>query len=211
MTACLAPRHDQPEPAAPHARLCRPCTAWLRRDLHRLPALHAGLGELLDPRRASGPGTGSGGGLPYHEPAAECMSQIRHDVTYWTMQLIGEREPAVWPVPTLPAMCGWLAGQAGWVMYRPWAGDMAGAFLADARRARAVLDPMPRAEVAVPRGMNWCPRCRAYGRLAVVVSKDEADRRPSVAWCGGCGAEWDTTRWLSLGREIVRERERQAA
>lgn len=212
MTDCQAPRHADPEPAAPHANLCRSCAAWLRRDLRRLPGLHASLGELLDPRRAHGPGTGSGAGMPYHEPAAECRSQLAHDAEFWTALVLSERQPNICPVRTVPAMCGWLAGQVGWAVYRPWAGDMAGAFLDGARRAAAVLDPMPRADIPLPRTMNWCPGCREHGRLTAVVSQDEADRRPSLVWCGGCGREWDTTQWLRLGRDIIRERdERQAA
>lgn len=211
MADCAAPRHAEPEPAAPHAVLCRPCASWLRRDLRNLPRLHADLAGLLDPRRAHGPGTGSGGGLPYHEPASECMSQMAHDAEFWTLQVIREREPAMWPVRTLPAMCGWLAGQAGWIMYRPWAGDMAGAVLADARRATAVLDPMPRADIPLPCSMNWCPACRERGRLTAVVSQEERDRRPSMVWCGACGKEWDVTQWLRLGRDIVRHHDEAKA
>jgi len=212
MTAdCLAPRHAEPEPAAPYAVLCRPCTAWLRRDLRLLPRLHAGLGELLDPRRAGGPGTGSGGGLPYHEPAADCRSQIAHDAEYWVTVVLAERQPNVCPVRTLPAMCGWLAGQVSWAAYRPWAGDMAGA-LADCRsRAMAVLDPMPRADIPVPAALNWCPACREAGQLTAVVSQSERDRRPSVVWCAACGHEWDVTQWLRLGRDIIRNTQGAAA
>lgn len=211
MTDCLAPRHAEPEPAAPHAVLCRPCTARLRRDLRVLPHLYASLGDLLDPRRASGPGTGSGTGLPYHEPAAETMSQIAHDAGYWTAAVLAERRPDICPARTVPAMCGWLAGQVTWASYRPWAGDMAGALASDRARAFAVLDPLPRADIPVPRAMNWCPACREPGRLTAVVSQDETDRRPSMVWCGACGREWDTTQWLRLGRDIVRHRDERTA
>jgi hypothetical protein len=205
VTECTAPRHAAaPERAAPHAFLCRPCTSGLRRDLRRLPLLHAGLAELLDPRRASGPGTGSGGGLPYHEPAAEAMSQIAHDAAYWTMTVLAERQPPACPVRQLPVMCGWLAGQVEWVMYRPWAGDMAGAVASDAGRAIAVLDPMPRAEIPIPAGVNWCPACDCAGGLSAVVSQDAADRRPSMVNCAACGREWDATMWARLGRDIIR-------
>lgn len=206
MTACLAPRHADPEPAAPAAVLCRPCTSGLRRDLRRLPGLHADLAGLLDPRRASGPGTGSGTGLPYHEPAAECRSQIAHDTEYWVLQVLRERQPGIWPVRTLPAMCGWLAGQVTWVMYRPWAGDMAGALASDAGRAWAVLNPRPVAAITLPPGMDRCSRCGARG-LTAAVCKDPSDPRASVVWCPSCEHEWDTTQWLRLGRDITRHRE----
>ena len=208
MTDCQAPRHgDEPEPAAPAAKLCYPCTSRLRGDLRRLPVLHAELGGMLDPRRACGPGTGDGGGLPFHEPASEAMSQIAHDAEYWTMVVLAERQPPACPVRSLPAMCGWLAGQVTWCSFRDWAGDMAGALAADAGRARAVLDPMPVASIALPPGMNWCPRCGERGLLTAAVPQSEADRRPSLVGCGGCGAEWDTTMWLRLGRDILRHGE----
>lgn len=211
MTDCAAPRHDEPEPAAPHAMLCRPCTSRLRSDLHRLPALHRALSGLLDPRRAGAPGTGDGGGLPYHEPASEAMSQITHDAGYWVALVLAERQPDAWPVRALAVMCGWLAGQVQWISFRPWAGDMAGAFAADAGRARAVLDPMPRAVIALPPGMNWCPGCRQRGRLTAVVPQSEGDRRPSMVECGACEAQWDTTQWLRLGQQIIRHHDAEQA
>jgi hypothetical protein len=134
MTDCLAPRHDEPEPAEPGARLCRPCASGLHRDLRRLPALYAGLGELLDPRTA-GDGGGQGDGLPYNDSAAEAMSQVRHDLQVWVRQVITDRQPPMWPVLTVPAMAGWLAGQARWASFRTWAGDMAGAIAGAARPA----------------------------------------------------------------------------
>lgn len=208
---CLAPRHDQPERAAPHASLCHDCTSRLRSDLRRLPSLHAELAGLLDPRRASGPGTGSGAGLPYHEPASEAMSQIAHDAEYWTMVVLAERQPPACPVRSLPVMLGWLAGQVTWCSFRPWAGDMAGALAADAGRARAVLDPMPTAVIALPTAMNWCPGCGERGLLSATVPQCDGDRRPSLVACGGCGREWDTTQWLRLGRDIIRHHDRETA
>src|SRR6266568_288248 len=131
MTAdCTAPRHGEPEPAAPHAALCRPCTSGLRRDLYRLPALHAGLAELLDPLGANGSG-GSGDGLPYHEPASECASQIRHDLAWWTAELTRERGWDLAANTRVPALAGWLYGQVSWACFHRWAGDMAGAFAFD--------------------------------------------------------------------------------
>lgn len=208
MTDCTAPRHAEPEPAAPHAWLCRPCAAGLRRDLHRLPALYAGLGELLDPRR-SGPGTGDGDGLPYHDPASECMSQIRRDLRFWANWIIEVRQPSAWPVPMVAAMAGWLAGHADWVPYWEHAGDMAGAMAADRGRAVALLDPHPSAAIAIPPGYR-CPRCGVLGALSAVVYRED-DRRPSMVTCGGCGHGWDATQWLRLGRDIMRATEGQAA
>lgn len=210
MTACLAPRHDDPEPAEPGARLCRPCTAGTVRDLRRLPALYAGLSELLDPR-VTGDGGGAGDGLPYNDAAAECMSQVRHDLQVWTRQVITERQPMAWPVPTVPALAGWLAGQARWASFRPWAGDMAGALAADRGRAVALLDPRPAVRINVPAALNRCPRCEAAGGLAAVVYTGPGDPRPSLVGCAGCGHEWDATQWLKLGRDILRNSEEKAA
>jgi hypothetical protein len=194
---CAAPRHDEPEPAAPHSWLCRPCTSGLRRDLHRLPVLHAALGDLLDPRGAGG-GGGSGDGLPYHEPASECRSQIEHDTEFWVMWIIGERQPSAWPARTMTAMCGWLSGWADWVPLWPWAGDMAAVFAADRGRAMSLLDPRPVADIPV----DNCPRCE-HGMLRAFIPRTEGDRRPTVITCTDCGHEWDTTQWLGLGRTIL--------
>jgi hypothetical protein len=199
---CLAPRHDEPEPAMPAARLCRPCAGGLRRDLARLPALYASLAGLLDPR-VTGDG-GAGDGLPYNDSAAEAMSQVRHDLEVWAKRVITERQPAAWPVPAVPALAGWLAGQAGWASFRPWAGDMAGAFAADRGRAVALLDPRPAVRIAVPAALNRCPRCGEAGGLAAVVYSGQGDPRPSLVSCSACGHEWDATQWMKLGRDIIR-------
>lgn len=212
MNDCSASRHgEEPEPAAPHAFLCHPCRAGLRRDLRRLPALDRDLEDLLDPRR-SGASRGSGGdGLPYHEQAAECRSQIAHDLGYWTRQVLAERQPSAWPVRSLPAMAGWLAAQAPWAAYRPWAGDMAGAFAANRGRAMALIDPRPVAGIPIPRDVSWCPRCGATGTLAASVYQSPGDLRSSLIACTGCGHEWDATQWLRLGKTIIQWKERKTA
>lgn len=206
---CLAPRHDEPEPAQPGARLCRPCQSGLHRDLRRLPVLYAGLADLLDPR-TSGDGGGQGDGLPYNDAASEAMSQVRHDLHVWAWQVITERQPPAWPVPTVPALAGWLAGYAGWASFRPWAGDMAGAFASDRGRAVALLDPRPAIRITVPAALNRCPRCGERGTMAAVVY-GAGDPRPSLVSCSGCGHEWDATQWLKLGRDILRTAQGKAA
>jgi hypothetical protein len=203
MTGCLAPRHDEPVAAEPGARLCRPCLTGLGRDLRRLPVLYAGLGELLGPRGA-GDGGGAGDGLPYNDAAAECMSQVRHDLQVWARQVITERQPAAWPVPSVAALAGWLAGQARWASFRGWAGDMAGAMASDRGRAVALLDPRPAVRITVPAALNRCPRCGAAGGMAAVVYTGPGDPRPSLVACAACGHEWDATQWLKLGRDILR-------
>jgi hypothetical protein len=207
---CLAPRHDEPEPAEPGARLCRPCLSGLTRDLRRLPALYAGLAELLDPR-VTGDGGGAGDGLPFNDSASECMSQVRHDLQVWARRVVTERQPAAWPVLSVPAMCGWLAGWVDWASRRPWAGDMAGAVASDRGRAVALLDPRPAVRITVPAALNRCPRCEVAGGMAAVVYTGPGDPRPSLVTCGGCGHEWDATQWLKLGRDILRNSERTAA
>jgi hypothetical protein len=193
---CAAPRHDEPEPAAPHSFLCRPCTSGLRRDLHRLPGLHAALGDLLDPR-GSGTGHGDGDGLPYHEPASECRSQIRHDLAWWATETAAMARGEL-PGFTVPALAGWLAGQLAWAVYRPWAGDMAAAFAADRGRAMSLLDPRPVTDIPV----GCCPRCE-HGMLRAFIPRTEGDRRPTLITCTDCGHEWDTTQWLGLGRTLI--------
>jgi hypothetical protein len=121
--------------------------------------------------------------------------------------VLTERQPNICPVRTMAAMCGWLAGQAEWVMYRDWAGDMAGAVTSATGRAIAVLDPMPRAEIPIPAAVNWCPACDHAGGLSAVVSQDPADRRQSMVTCAMCLHEWDATQWLRLGQVITRHRD----
>ena len=210
MSDCLAPRHDEPEPAEPGARLCRPCTNGLSRDLRRLPALHASLAELLDPR-VTGDGHGCGDGLPYNDAAAEAMSQIHHDLQVWARQVISERQPPAWPVLSVPALAGWLAGQARWASFRLWAGDMAGAFASDRSRAVALLDPRPAVRITIPAALNRCPKCDGRGGMSAIVYTGPVDPRPSLVSCAGCGHEWDATQWLKLGRDILRNSEAKAA
>ena len=204
MSDCLAPRHDgDPEPAEPGARLCRGCLTGLRRDLRSLPRLHAGLAELLDPR-IRGDGGGSGDGLPFNDAAAEAMSQIVHDLQVWSRRVAAERDAPAWPVPSVPAMCGWLAGQARWASFREWAGDMAGALASDRGRAVSLLDPRPVTRFTVPAALNRCPRCGAAGGLSAAVHTAPGDPRPSLVSCAGCGHEWDAAQWLRLVRDILR-------
>lgn len=210
---CTAPRHDgEAEPAAPHARLCHPCRAALRRDLRRMPVLDGSLEDLLDPRRSGTGHGGSGGdGLPYHEQAAECRSQIRHDLEVWVLRITGERQPDAWPARTVPAMAAWLAGWSPWCAYRPWAGDMAGAFAADRGRAMALIDPHPAAAIPIPRDVSWCPRCGASGTLTATVYQSEGDLRESVIACTACAHEWEPSQWMRLGKTLTAWRDRQTA
>jgi hypothetical protein len=195
VTDCAAPRHGEPEPAAPHAYLCHPCTSGLRRDLQRLPALYALVEELLDPRRAGDAG-GAGDGLPVSEAAVEWRSQVRHDLAWWTAD-IASRCRAAAPADTrVPALAGWLCGQVRWVSFRPLAGDMAATF-ADARHsAAAITDPRPPSWFIIPDHSNWCPACRQAGMLRIV--------RRRIVCCAGCGHEWDNTQLMRLGRDIIR-------
>ena len=215
MTGCAAPRHDgEPVPAAPAARLCRPCTSGLRRNLRALPSLHAELASILDlPAILAGMAAGREGRsgdcsppLPFHVDASECRGQVAHDVLWWTLEVITARKPDPWPALTLPAMCGWLAGQAEWISFRPWAGEMAGALASDVGHARAILDPLP---VRFVHMSHPCPRC--LSRELTMTRYTEGDRRPSVITCGGCGDGWEFgPEWIRLGRDI-RRREAVAA
>lgn len=209
---CAAPRHDsEPVSAESCAYLCKPCRLGLSRDLHRLPALDRDLEQLLDPRKGASPVRGGGGGLPYHEPAAECRSQIRHDLAWWTARIADERgfDPPVTTEPRdcgpveLAAMAGWITGQLRWCTFRPWAGDLAAAMAGDRGRAMALIDPMPRAEIPIPPEYSWCPSCRETGALYATIYQADGDRRPSMVTCGSCLAEWDTVQWMRLGRTIL--------
>lgn len=190
---------------APGAALSPQCAAALRSALRRLPALDRDLEALMDPRRTMAYGSsGSEGGLPYHEPAAECRSQISHDLRWWTAMVTAGRPSGTWPQLTVPAMAGWLHGQAWWIAGRPWSADMLAALAADCGRARALLDPMRRAVIDIP---GRCPECDASGSMTATVPKDDGDQRPSVITCAGCGHAWDTTQWLKLGHVLLQQRE----
>ena len=209
MNDCAAPRHDEPAQAEAHSFLCAACKAGLRRDLHRLPALDRDLEQLLDPRRAGGAGHGDGTGLPYHDAASECRSQIRHDLGWWISLVLEERQPGSCPVRTLPAMTGWLSGWVTWASHREWAGDLAAAMAANRSRAMAIIDPMPRAEIPIPADCNYCPRCGHTGCLFATVYQSAGDRRQSLVTCGNCLHEWDAVQWLRLGQTIIAWRDAQ--
>ena len=208
---CGAPRHggqEQGTAAEPGASVCAACKTGLRRDLRRLPGLDRELGAALE-RTGRGRRGGGDGGLPYHEPAAECMSQIRHDLAWWAARVLAERQPGHCPVPQVPALCGWLSGWVTWIAGRRWAGDMCGALAADRGRAIALLDPMPAAVIPIPAESSWCPRCGARGGLSAVVWQHEGDRRASYVTCAACLHEWDAVQWLRLGRDILNHFARQ--
>lgn len=188
---------------APNSALSPQCAAALRSGLRRLPALDRDLEALMDPRRAMACGSGgSGGGLPYHQAAGECRSQIAHDLAYWTAMVAGLRQLAA-PSVIVAGMAGWLCGQVPWIAGRPWSADMLAALSADCGRARALLDPLRRAVVGIP---GRCPECDASGSMTATVPKDDGDLRPSVITCGGCGHAWDATQWLKLGHVLLQQK-----
>lgn len=201
---CAAPRHDgEPVSAETAAFLCKPCRLGLGRDLRRIPVLDRDLGQLLDPRKGVTVSRGGGDGLPYHEPAAECISQIRHDLMVWVRWISEEREPDNCPVRTTAAMAGWISGQLRWCTFRSWAGELAAAIAADRGRAISLIDPMPCAEIAIPADFNYCPACTQAGALYATIYQSPGDRRPSMVTCGACLHEWDTVQWMRLGRNIL--------
>lgn len=190
---------------APGAALAPQCAAALRRDLRRLPALDRDLEDHLNPLRTGFrmQEEGKGEGLPYHEPAAECRSQIAHDLRWWTAMVSHGRQLTL-PDLAVPAMAGWLCGQVPWIAGRPWSADMLAALSADCGRARALLDPLRRAVIPLP---GCCPQCGSAGTMTATVPKDDGDLRPSVITCGGCGHAWDTTQWQRLGHVLLQQRE----
>jgi hypothetical protein len=111
-----------------------------------------------------------------------------------------------WPVPTVPALAGWLAGQARWASFRPWAGDMAGAIAADRGRAVALLDPRP-----VSRRPFQSARCPVCGGDLTTVVYTPDDPRTSLIGCAD-GHEWEFgPDWQKLCRDIIRNSEAKAA
>jgi hypothetical protein len=210
MTNCAAPRHDDSEPAEPHATLCKPCRLGLARDLRRLPGLHADLEHLLVTGQSRA--TGSGTGLPVNEPASDCRSQIRHDLTYWCHHITQVRgldtPPAAgdWAANSVAVMCGWLAGQVTWLTYRDWAGDMAGAIRDSAGRAHALLDPWVTKRFPIPGADGMCAFCGA-GRMEATIYADDGDKRRSFIACPACGERLEPERWARYGRMVIRRRQ----
>ena len=210
-TLCAAPRHGGGEvQTEPSAQLCRPCRLGLSRDLRRLPGLHADLQHIPATRG------GDGSGLPFSEPAADCRSQIRHDLTYWARhvtELRGADAPPVlddgWSTQPVLVMAGWLAGQVVWCSFRDWAPDMAGAISADRSRAVALLDPWVTKVFPIPGADGVCLHCP--DRVVVTVYASDGDRRRSFIGCPGCGARWEPEQWMSYGRQVVRRRGLQVA
>ena len=213
MTDCAAPRHDgqdEPTPAEPHATLCRPCRVGLLHDLRRLPGLHADLEHL------PATGDGDGSGLPFSEPAADCRSQIRHDLTYWARHITALRgldAPPVlergWPERPVLLLAGWLAGQVTWCSFRDWAPDMAAAISADRQQAAALLSPFVKRQFEIPGPDGICLHCEA--RVAVTVYASDGDRRRSFIGCPGCGLRWEPEQWMSYGRQVIKRREAMAS
>lgn len=216
MTGCAAPRHGEDQAdAMPHATVCRPCMHGLARDLRRLPAYHADLD--LVPKRASMGARGTSDGLPFDESVSECRSQIRHDLTWWAMEATKALPPDTppwatdgWSVNPVPAMAGFLAACVKWIIYRPWAPDMAGAIADDASRARFLLDPHVRRHFPIPGHDARCLEQGCHGRLWVTIYADDPNSSPHVD-CDQCGARFEGSQWLRLGRLVVQRREAMAS
>jgi len=212
---CAAPRHqdqDEPTPAEEAATLCRRCRLDLASDLRRLPALHADLEDI--PAARGGDGTG----LPFSEPASDCRSQIRHDVTYWARWITdirGDDAPPVtgtgWADRPVTVICDWLEPQVTWCSFRDWAPDMAGAIGADRARAAALLDPWVTKRFEIPGPDGACLDCDS-GRMWVTVYVYAADHRKSFIGCTECAARWEFGgAWLPFVRQVVRRRVLAAA
>ena len=212
MTDCAAPRHDEPVEAETHAHLCGPCRRGLSRDLRRLPSLHADLEHLLATTGSHGHGDGTG--LPFNDPASECRSQIRHDLTHWCQRITHIREldapPPMqgdhWAASPVAAMCGWLHGQVTWCTFRDWAGDMAGAITDNANQARRLIDPYVTKEFEIPGADGLCLACGTGRMVATIYASDGDRRRPQLA-CQLCGETLAPEQWLRYGERVIQRRE----
>ena len=212
-TLCAAPRHDGDEAETEaHAALCRPCRLGLSRDLRRLPALHADLEHIPATRG------GDGSGLPFSEPAADCRSQIRHDLTYWARHVthlrgldappvISDEDWAPWAFQPVTVMAGWLHGQVTWCSFRDWAPDMAVAIGADRSRAAALLDPWLVKHVELPGADGVCLDC-SVGRMTVTIYVWAEDSRKSFIGCTECPARWEFGgAWLPFLKRLKHRRD----
>jgi hypothetical protein len=206
---CVLDHGDDPAEALPTLRLCRSHRDGLRRDLERLPSLHARLATAL----ATG-GTSSGTGrvsgsssepLPIRADVADLRDQIRHDLVWWAIFVAEERGHAQ-PANTVHAIAEWLGRHVEWIAGHSVAAvECPPVMRSLAGRAHALLNPSgaKRIEIGACHDSVEAGPC---GGTLWATCRAEDDPRPSEIYCDGpCGARLDPTQWRRWGREYQRQ------
>lgn len=155
-------------------------------------------------------GRGGETGLPWKDTATGATGELDYYVRYWADRVNRDAEqlPAA-----VPALARWLWCRVDWLR----AHDAARAAhreitTAVARATRAIDLPANRARFEV----GPCPEIEDHGYCDGIVWAYIATRPEdeSALRCWTCGARWNTTQWLRVGRRILaraRQLKRSAA
>jgi hypothetical protein len=199
VTDCAAPRHDgqnEPTPAEPAARLCKPCRLDLAADLRRLPHLDHHLSILtIAAQNAAGNGTPR---LPFDADISEWRSWFRRNTTRATSELADERH---WDLPEDHpyAMCAWLRPQVRWISYREWAPWFAGTFRKIRSRGEQLAAPLKVKHVYLP---GACLDC-GNGRMQAIIYADHHAGRWSYWVCPACRTVTQIEFWWDYPKRLA--------
>jgi hypothetical protein len=157
------------------------------------------------------PGRGGETGLPWKDAAADAFAELDHAVHHWAAQVnhAGDPMPA-----DVPAAARWLWRRVDWLRAHPDAKEAHRQITTAVARAERVIDlPANRARFEVgpcPEIVEDCGHCTGVV-WAYIATRPEDE---SVLRCWDCGARWNTTQWLRVGRRILtrsRQIKRRAA
>lgn len=193
-TRCTAPAGDT-------YRLCGNCGDEIARDLAFVPALLAELEVTYakQDKLTVTPGRGGDEGLPWKGKAKTAAADLGHFLRVWAAAL--PVEPV--EIPADPAeLARWLHSRVDWIRALEHAKTAHQDITGAVTRAIAVIDlPANRARFEV----GPCPEQAEEGACDGTVWAYIATRSDDMSMlrCWTCGARWNTTQWLRVGRRIL--------
>lgn len=193
-TSCTAPAGDV-------YKLCGNCGDEIARDLAFVPALLAELEVTYakQDKLTVTPGRGGDEGLPWKEQAHRAAVEIGDCLRRWATGLpVSAAE-----IPADPAdLSRWLHSRVDWLRALEHAKNAHQDITGAVTRAIAVIDlPANRARFEV----GPCPEQVEQGACDGTVWAYIATRSDDMSMlrCWTCGARWNTTQWLRVGRRIL--------
>lgn len=185
--------------------VCKPCCLGLHPDLRELVDAYRRLGEamvLLPPawRTSQIRAMRSETPIPFDPELSLQRDRITDTLAYWARMVLDARRPRRWPPHdvTVDVLTVWLAGQLGWIVRNPAAGQFTDAI----RDLRMRSDQLAPREVEIRRLPLPCPSC---GELSLA-------QRGALAGClrAVCSHLMTLTAYHALEDEVATELAKRA-
>lgn len=198
-------------PTGDDGSLCRTCTFKLSADLREVPTyLWAELQITITRQDKLMPTSDRPGGekpMVWNENASQVAWELQATLNAWCLDVsrLGEDErDLLAPIPQhdVPELARWLVRNMHTLRQHGEAGTCFEEIVDAIRRGRRAID---RPENRTRFQVGPCPEtvedgaCDGEVWAFIPTSEDKI----SFMKCLGCGAEWDTTQWLRVGRRML--------